>query len=184
MDRLPDEVHLEIRRLREQERRSWAEISQLSKLFVPWDSLPEDIVKLYPEHFLPENSLHRWYDLRVEQVEVQLKRQIAAAVADRVFEELPPNVRQSLGKNMVGAIGASQRIADPSGRTEPTEIEPIAPDSIEGQVVDALQRLGCNTRLAIEAVRSAAISRADSENLHGFEGLMRDALRWLRERGS
>jgi hypothetical protein len=74
IDRLPVEVHDEICRLHNSDGKSYEVISQRSALpldrggFVPWATLSDDVLKLFPKKELAASTLHRWYDLRVAQV--------------------------------------------------------------------------------------------------------------------
>lgn len=77
IDRLPPSIHEEILRLKNQSGKTWEEIEALSAEqfkkdgkggFIKWESLPTDVLELFPNLRLPHSSLHRWYDLRVGQV--------------------------------------------------------------------------------------------------------------------
>jgi hypothetical protein len=92
IDRLPPSVHEAILLLRNQRGKTWQEIEDLSAQpfgdkkggFVNWDELPVVVLELFPEMRLPHSSLHRWYDLRVDQVrkDVLVKSQQARAIAE------------------------------------------------------------------------------------------------------
>lgn len=102
IDRLPSDVHEQIQKLKAAGH-TWAEIEEMSPAFVSWDKLDKEVVKLFPGHRLPHTNLHRWYDLRVQQVReetlrrAESSRQVAAAFAGRSFKELPDAVRNLLG---------------------------------------------------------------------------------------
>lgn len=78
MDRLPKSVRDAIVYLRGQGK-IWNHIEQQSARpfspawatdgggFVDWESLPQDLIYLFPRRRLPHSNMHRWYDLRVDQ---------------------------------------------------------------------------------------------------------------------
>lgn len=78
MDRLPESVLNAIVLLRKAGK-TWTEIETVSARpfspnwaadgagFVDWKSLPKEIIYLFPRRRIPHSSLHRWYDLRIEQ---------------------------------------------------------------------------------------------------------------------
>lgn len=80
MDRLPPYVHDVILQLRNRRGKTWEEISALSAEpfgegkagFVDWAKLPADVRKLFPGKRIPRTTLHRWYDLRVDQVKADV----------------------------------------------------------------------------------------------------------------
>jgi hypothetical protein len=71
IDRLSNDVHNEILRLRATGN-TWPQIEELSREFVPWDELPPLLVEKFPGRKLPHSNLHRWYDLRVDQVQKEI----------------------------------------------------------------------------------------------------------------
>jgi len=83
LDRMPREVHEEILKLRA-EGKTWPEIEELSHDFVPWDSLAPELAAQFPHRKLPHTNLHRWNDLRVDQVRKETMAEDAQA---RVFAE-------------------------------------------------------------------------------------------------
>jgi hypothetical protein len=83
LDRLPREVHEEILAARA-EGKTWSEIEDLSREFVPWSELAPALALQYPGRKLPRTTLQRWYDLRVEQVR---KEVMAESEQARVFAE-------------------------------------------------------------------------------------------------
>ncbi len=109
IDLLPPVVHEAILFLRNQLGKTWQEIEALSvkpaglsddakkaakdspkgvmlQGFVPWDTLPTEVLALFPDRRLPHSSLHRWYDLRVEQVQRDvLVRSEQAQVVAKAF---------------------------------------------------------------------------------------------------
>lgn len=96
IDRLPSSVHDDILFLRNVRGKTWQEIEALSTEpvknedgskgtgFIDWPALPFAILELFPDMRLPHSSLHRWYDLRVEQVrkEVLVRSQQAHKIAE------------------------------------------------------------------------------------------------------
>lgn len=78
IDRLPNAAHEAIIRLRNRDGKTWAEIETISALpltrggFVEWEALPMHVLELFPDMRLPKSNLHRWYDLRVKQVQQQV----------------------------------------------------------------------------------------------------------------
>lgn len=94
IDRLPVEVRDAIQRLKAQGR-TWQEIEDLSAQadgFVKWNDLDAAVRRLFPDKKLPVTTLHRWYDLRVQQVMAEVEarsataRELAAAFARSVVD--------------------------------------------------------------------------------------------------
>ncbi len=85
IDRLPPSVHEAIITLRNKAGKTWPEIEELSALpadkggFVEWENLPTPVLELFPEMRLPHSNLHRWYDIRVDQVQKQVMEYSAKA---------------------------------------------------------------------------------------------------------
>src|SRR4051812_2058830 len=90
IDRLPVETREEIQTLRAKGK-TWEEIEEMSAKFVKWEELPPDVAVLFDRRRLPKTTLHRWYDLRVEQVHqetmvrAESARRFAEAFASRGF---------------------------------------------------------------------------------------------------
>jgi len=90
IDRLPIEVREAIKYLKNIGK-TWQEIEELSSLpfnkkwstagggFVNWDDLPTSVLELFPEMRLPHSNLHRWFDLRVEQITAEVMARSAQA---------------------------------------------------------------------------------------------------------
>src|SRR5882672_10887283 len=90
IDRLPVEVREAIKYLKNVGK-TWQEIEELSSLpfnkkwaiadggFVNWDDLPTSVLELFPEMRLPHTNLHRWFDLRVEQITAEVMARSAQA---------------------------------------------------------------------------------------------------------
>lgn len=72
IDKLPIEWREQIQKYRAQGK-TWSDIEELSRGF-EWDKLPTKVLEHFPDLRLPESTLVRWYDLRVDQV----NREIAA----------------------------------------------------------------------------------------------------------
>lgn len=104
IDRLPQDVRDAVLFLKNDQGRTWQEIEEISALppgegwrdgragFVKWEKLDPEVVELFPNRRLPHSNLHRWYDLRVQQVQQELEvravqaRTIARAFASSVVE--------------------------------------------------------------------------------------------------
>lgn len=104
IDRLPVEVRDAIQYLKNTVGKTWDEIEELSALpyceqwhtkgggFVNWESLSTAVLELFPAMRLPHSNLHRWYDLRVSQVQADIEirsaqaRTIAKAFAKSIVE--------------------------------------------------------------------------------------------------
>jgi hypothetical protein len=96
IDRLPSSVHDDILFLRNVRGKTWQEIEALSAEpvkkedgskgsgFIDWPALDFKVLELFPDMRLPHSSLHRWYDLRVDQVrkEVLVRSQQAHKIAE------------------------------------------------------------------------------------------------------
>ncbi len=98
IDRLPAVVHEAIQYLKNIRGKTWQEIEEQSSRpfsanwqkdfggFVPWETLPIDVLELFPDLRLPHTNLHRWYDLRVSQVQAEvMARSEQARVIARAF---------------------------------------------------------------------------------------------------
>jgi len=91
IDKLPVEVRDAVLYLRNQGLKTWMEIEELSALkyepkwkgtlggFVDWNSLPLHLLELFPDMRLPHTSIHRWYDLRFDQVRREVTQRSDAA---------------------------------------------------------------------------------------------------------
>ena len=78
IDKLPNSARDAIVELRRQGK-IWSQIDHISSLpfsenwlhdgagFVNWEVLPAEVLALFSSRRLPKASLHRWYDIRVEQ---------------------------------------------------------------------------------------------------------------------
>lgn len=98
IDKLPPKVHDAILNLRNVMGKTWEEIEAISDVhsgeacFVEWLKLETRILELFPDMRLPHTTLHRWYDIRVDQVKREVldrsaqARQIAEAFAKSVVK--------------------------------------------------------------------------------------------------
>ena len=120
MDRLPMEVLEAVKRLRGKHGLTWDEIERLSSLpysdkweekigtagFVNWEGLPTLVLELFPTMRLSHATLHRWYDLRVEQAQKEidargiqadkLAAQFAAAGIENADEAVTNALRRTI----------------------------------------------------------------------------------------
>jgi hypothetical protein len=98
IDRLPADVREAIQYLKNTRGKTWQEIEEQSALpysqkwatdfggFVNWEALPLDVLELYPDMKLPHTNLHRWYDLRISQVQAEVQaRSVQARVIAKAF---------------------------------------------------------------------------------------------------
>jgi hypothetical protein len=84
IDQLPEAVRAAITYLRNKRFKTWEQIEELSGKpyskewdkdgggFIDWPSIDADLLDAFPGLKLPKSSLHRWYDLRVAQVQTQV----------------------------------------------------------------------------------------------------------------
>lgn len=104
MDRLPPVVHDVILQLRNGRGKTWEEISALSAQpmdkggFVEWSKLPADVRKLFPKKVIPRTSLHRWYDVRVQQVraDVEVRSEQARTIAQAFASSVMTNGNEAV----------------------------------------------------------------------------------------
>lgn len=62
--------------------------------FVPWDKLEPEVRALFPEKKLPKSTLHRWFDLRISQVQEQIRAEsIRSRELAHTFAELSKDLR-------------------------------------------------------------------------------------------
>jgi hypothetical protein len=106
IDRLPEGVRAQIEQQRAKGK-TWLEIEELSDIknagcFVAWSELKPDVLELFPDCRLPHSNLHRWYDLRVDQVRrdvlarTETAREFAEAFAGREFKGVDQAVMNAL----------------------------------------------------------------------------------------
>jgi hypothetical protein len=96
IDLLPDAAREAIAFLRNQRFKTWDQISELSAKpysekwpsdgggFIDWPNVDGEVLDQFPGLKLPVTSLHRWYDLRVRQVQTQILKESETA---RAFAE-------------------------------------------------------------------------------------------------
>jgi hypothetical protein len=106
MDRLPPHVLDIILQLRNRAGKTWEEISALSAEpvgkgkagFIEWDKLAPAVRKLFPGKRIARTSLHRWFDLRVEQVraDVMVKSEQARAIAESFAKSMLVNGNEAV----------------------------------------------------------------------------------------
>lgn len=105
IDKLPPETREAIQYLKNVQGLTWTEIEERSALpysdkwkekpvgFVNWDEMPTHVLELFPNLRIPRTNLHRWYDLRVEQVMQETMaraaqaRELAASFAKSVVAD-------------------------------------------------------------------------------------------------
>jgi hypothetical protein len=126
IDRLPVEVRDAIQKLRAQGK-TWLEIEELSSLpldkggFVNWDALPTAVLELFPDLRIPHSNLHRWYDVRVEQVAAEvleraeqarsIAKMFAAAGLDKTNEAVMNAARDIIFSMLQASDSKSQKDA-------------------------------------------------------------------------
>jgi hypothetical protein len=84
IDKLPEEVRQSITYIRNHQFKTWDQIEEQSAKsyskdwvkdgggFIDWTKLDPEALDEFPGLKLPSSSLHRWYDLRVNQVQRQI----------------------------------------------------------------------------------------------------------------
>jgi hypothetical protein len=92
----------------------WQEIERLSHLpvgaggFVPWAELDLRVRAAFPDSHLPHTMLHRWYDLRVEQVRREVEahaitsRLVAQSFLGHGYENLAESIKNALADRIFG----------------------------------------------------------------------------------
>jgi hypothetical protein len=132
IDRLPPHVHDAILQLKNQLGKTWDEIEALSAEefkqdgkggFIDWESLPTDVLELFPNLRLPHSSLHRWYDLRVSQVTREAiartaqAREIAATFSKAIVGKQDEAVINAATAQLMGLLAED---ASPKARISAT----------------------------------------------------------------
>jgi hypothetical protein len=114
-----------IQELKNRDGLTWQEIEDLSALspdrggFVSWENLPIHILELFPDMRLPHSNLHRWYDLRIQQVVAEtmhrsaLAREVAAAFAKANVEGTDDAVLNAARDQIMSVLAED---ATPGGR--------------------------------------------------------------------
>lgn len=112
IDRLPLAIQDRIRAARVSGR-TWVEIERQSPKWEEWEKADEEQRQIFPDRRLPHSNLHRWYDLRVEQVmrEQEERSQAAHAAAEKVagrgFTNLTASVKHALGETIFELMNAN-----------------------------------------------------------------------------
>jgi hypothetical protein len=122
IDRLPSEVHQAILQLKNVVGLTWLELEELSAKpfgknwisgtegFVDWENLPTPVLELFPDMRLPHSNLHRWFDLRVSQVQREVMaraaqaREIAEAFAGSTVEDGDEAVLNAARDQIMGIL--------------------------------------------------------------------------------
>jgi hypothetical protein len=93
IDKLPEKVRFAITRLHNARFKPWEEIEEQSRKpysakwetdgggFIDWSKIDPKLLAEFPGKRLPKSSLHRWYDLRVDQVQSQILKESETARA-------------------------------------------------------------------------------------------------------
>jgi hypothetical protein len=117
IDRLPLAIQDRIRAARIAGR-TWMEIEQQSPKWAEWAEATEEQRAIFPDLRLPHTNLHRWYDLRVEQViqEQEQRAQAAHAAAEKLaargFSNLTASVKHALGEAVFELMNANAAAPD------------------------------------------------------------------------
>jgi hypothetical protein len=114
IDKLPVEMRDAIQQLRA-EGKTWQEIEEASVSFKGWDKLSLPVLELFPDMKIPRSSLHRWYDLRVEQAakevlaDTERARQFANVFAGRGFDQLPEAILNAMRDQIFTLLKTTER---------------------------------------------------------------------------
>lgn len=187
IDRLPVEVRDAIQFLKNVRGKTWIEIEELSSLayqekwreqgggFVNWDSLPTEVLELFPDLRLPHSNLHRWYDLRVSQVIAETvarsaqAREIATAFAHSVVEGAGEAVLNAARDQIMSVLAED---ATPKGR--------MAAAAALIALAEMLQKARSNTIKE----RQVAVDERKLKTLEAREALTRKKLETETERAA
>jgi len=80
---------------------TWAQIEQETTAW-EWDKLTGEQMKLFPERRIPLSTLHRWYDVQVQQklTEIAAERQASLAIATKLgaggYEKMEQSVKNAI----------------------------------------------------------------------------------------
>jgi hypothetical protein len=102
IDKLPEDLHKEILELRSKEGLTWLAIEERSPRLDGWEKASAAQLAIFPGRRIPHSNLHRWFDLRIEQIQRQVladterAREFAAAFAGRSQEGLDKAVLNAL----------------------------------------------------------------------------------------
>ena len=79
IDRLPQSMRDRIVSEHDKRGRPWLEIEAESPRWEEWKEVPQQVAEEFPGCRLPHSNLHRWYDLRVAQVQREVMQRAAQA---------------------------------------------------------------------------------------------------------
>jgi len=109
MDKLPPELLDRVMKERAAGR-TWEHLESLTPRFEEWEKVSPEIRAKWPGLRLPQSSLQRWHDLRVEQVKKEViadqvrAREIAGLFAGKSMKDLPDTVRTAISDQLFGMM--------------------------------------------------------------------------------
>jgi hypothetical protein len=112
IDRLPLAMQDKIRAERIAGR-TWQQIELDSPAWPEWTAVDPKLRALFPAHKLPETSLIRWYDIRVEQRMKEVERDaakaktIADSFASRTFDDITESAKNALAEQVFSLTSAA-----------------------------------------------------------------------------
>ncbi len=133
IDRLPEDVQDAIRLLRSDREvggLTWAQIEERSARpysakwkqdrqgFVDWDTLPIDVLQLFPQLRIPRSNLHRWFFNSLQQArqdvleEGDAAQKFIAAIAGKEIEGMDEAVMNAMSRevfNLIQSTGTGDR---------------------------------------------------------------------------
>jgi len=172
IDALPLETRDEICRLRNAVGRSWMEIEELSRIFVPWDHLGAAVIAKFPGRKLGHTILHRWYDLRVEQKakeaneRSQLVREFISSFAGRGYKDLPAATKNALAEQIYKVYAT----AGSSGQEHINNLAKLMELLVEDKRADVLE-----SRAATDARRVKILESREQRSRAVFDKTTSDA---------
>lgn len=110
IDRLPQKLRDRIVFEHNTLGRPWEDIEQDSPSWKEWDEVAPEVLVLFPERRLPHTNVHRWYDLRVRQVQRDVMataaqaREIATAFAKAVVSGSDESVLNAARDQVFGIL--------------------------------------------------------------------------------
>ncbi|HWR17132.1 MAG TPA: hypothetical protein VN577_20045 [Terriglobales bacterium] len=188
IDKLPLEVHERIQKLRAKGK-TWLEIEEMSKGFVPWDKLPTATLELFPDLHLPHSNLQRWYDLRIEQVshelaaEAERARQFSKAIAkiadveqlgdaavnalsDVVFSVMKAQTRDKYAKAVESLGYLAAKMTDAKSKRVRAEAESKRIAILEREIAEKKNAADKATEaMAKKSAKGKAITQDDINNI-------------------
>jgi hypothetical protein len=129
LDGLPEDIKQHIIELRNVQGLTWKQIEEASEEFVPWSDLLPRVREQFPESRLPDSSLQRWYDVRIEQVqkdilsESRVYEKFAKALAGKAIDgddEAVINAMRNEVFAMARTTGAKDRMLFTKGLNQLT----------------------------------------------------------------